>query len=56
MCSSNICRASALGYGFVHVFGHMDEQGEINQEKARWVDVDEKGNILPEWEAYELFN
>ncbi|KZV67606.1 hypothetical protein PENSPDRAFT_635468 [Peniophora sp. CONT] len=54
--NSNICRASALGYGFVHVFGHMDEQGEINQEKARWIDVDEKGNILPEWEAYELFN
>lgn len=56
MYSSNICRGVALGYGFVHGFGHMGEQGEIDQAKARWIDVDQKGSIVPEWMAFELFN
>ncbi|VDB90220.1 unnamed protein product [Peniophora sp. CBMAI 1063] len=54
--NSNVCRAAALGYGFVHAFGHMNEQGEINQDKARWIDVDQKGAVVPEWMAFELFN
>lgn len=40
----------AFGYGFGD-----DSAGYINQEHAHWIEVDEKGNIAPEWKAFQLF-
>jgi hypothetical protein len=40
----------AFGYGF-----RDDSTGEVNQEHARWIEVDEKGNIVPPWRPFQLF-
>jgi hypothetical protein len=40
----------AFGYGF-----RDDYAGEVNQEHARWIEVDEKGVISPSWRAFQLF-
>lgn len=40
----------AFGYGF-----RDDSMGEVNQEHARWIEVDQKGNIAPPWKAFQLF-
>jgi hypothetical protein len=40
----------AFGYGF-----RDDSAGEVNQEHARWIEVDEKGAISPPWRAFQLF-
>lgn len=40
----------AFGYGF-----RDDYMGEVNQEHARWIEVDQKGSIAPPWKAFQLF-
>jgi len=40
----------AFGYGF-----RDDSAGEVNLEHARWIEVDEKGNINPPWRPFELY-
>jgi hypothetical protein len=41
---------SAFGFGFGD-----DSTGDVNQEHALWIEVDEKGNISPPWRPFELF-
>jgi hypothetical protein len=40
----------AFGYGY-----RDDSAGEVNQERARWIEVDEKGSMSPPWRPFELF-
>jgi hypothetical protein len=40
----------AFGFGF-----RDDSAGEVNQEHARWIEVDEKGSISPSWRPFELY-
>ena len=44
---SNICRMSAIGFGFERAFGFDGDgdyyAGNPNKERARWVDVDVDG-------------
>ena len=53
-----MCRVSALGFGFDHAFGFDDDgdhyYGDPNAARARWVDVDVEGRIVPAWHAFEL--
>ncbi|KAI1793080.1 hypothetical protein LXA43DRAFT_1127471 [Ganoderma leucocontextum] len=55
---SNVCRVSALGFGFERAFGFDDDgdhySGDPNTARARWVDVDVEGRIVPAWHAFEL--
>ena len=53
-----MCRVSALGFGFDRAFGFDDDgdhySGDPNAARARWVDVDVEGRIVPAWHAFEL--
>ena len=56
--SSNVCRVSALGFGFERAFGFDDGgdhyDGTPNKARARWVDVDVEARVVPAWHAFEL--
>ncbi|KAI0713158.1 hypothetical protein C8T65DRAFT_739028 [Cerioporus squamosus] len=55
---SNVCRIAALGFGFDRAFGFDDDgdyySGDPNPARARWVDVDVEGRIVPAWNAFEF--
>lgn len=53
--SSNVCRLAPIGMGWEAAFGHVDQMGNIDGKIDRWVEIDQKGFILPVWEAFELF-
>lgn len=53
--SSSVCRLSAIGMGWEKAFGQVDNMGNIDTNGKGWVDVDQKGQIVPVWEAFELF-
>ena len=45
---------SALGLGWDRAFG--DLENGIDEERKRWVEIDNAGAILPLWEAFEVFS
>ncbi|KIY69447.1 hypothetical protein CYLTODRAFT_442690 [Cylindrobasidium torrendii FP15055 ss-10] len=51
------CKLSAVALGWEEAFGSMDPKGDghINQRTARWVELDLKGVIIPQWRAFDLF-
>jgi hypothetical protein len=51
--SSTVCRLSALGFGWDGAFGSLAM--EIDHTTRRWVEIDNAGSLIPEWEAFELF-
>ena len=57
--SSNICRVSAIGLGWERAFGYDDgenhDDGNINDERKRWIDLDNRGIVSPMWQAFEVF-
>jgi hypothetical protein len=58
LSSSNVCKmaAVALDWNLAFGFGFRDDSGgEVNQEHARWIEVDEKGAISPSWRPFQLF-
>ncbi|KAK0450581.1 uncharacterized protein EV420DRAFT_1705247 [Desarmillaria tabescens] len=54
--SSAVCKLSAVALGWEKAFGHVDNYGLIDRQLMGWVDVDQKGRIIPEWAAFDLFN
>ncbi|KAK0209271.1 hypothetical protein DFS33DRAFT_1380760 [Desarmillaria ectypa] len=54
--SSAVCKLSAVALGWEKAFGHLDNYGLIDRQLMGWVDVDQKGRIIPEWAAFDLFN
>jgi len=57
--SSSICKVAALGLGFNRSFGFDDDAnhrtGHASDAGKRWVELDSKGSISPEWTAFDLF-
>ncbi|KIM47673.1 hypothetical protein M413DRAFT_22300 [Hebeloma cylindrosporum] len=53
--SSSVCRLAAVGMGWEKAFGQVDDMGSIDPNGKGWIDVDQKGQIIPVWEAFELF-
>ncbi|KAF5312252.1 hypothetical protein D9619_002767 [Psilocybe cf. subviscida] len=53
--SSSVCRLSAVGLGWERSFGKVDEMGYIDEKTRHWVEVDEKGQVEPVWQAFQLF-
>ena len=53
--SSSVCRLAAVGMGWEKAFGQVDDMGSIDTNGKGWIDVDQKGQIIPVWEAFELF-
>ncbi|KAF9469629.1 hypothetical protein BDZ94DRAFT_1278821 [Collybia nuda] len=53
--SSNVCKLSAVGLGWKKAFGEVDKMGYIDQQQKGWVEIDQKGQIVPVWEPFELF-
>jgi hypothetical protein len=51
--SSTVCRLSALGFGWNGAFGNLAT--EIDNESKRWVEIDNAGSLIPQWEPFELF-
>ncbi|KAH9942942.1 hypothetical protein B0H21DRAFT_695748 [Amylocystis lapponica] len=58
--SSVVCKVSALGLGFDRAFGFDDDgdykMGVINEERKRWVEIDNQDVVTPAWEGFGLFN
>lgn len=44
---------SALGFGWDGAFGDLEDS--IDEERKRWVEIDNAGAIAPAWEAFEVF-
>lgn len=53
--SSNICKMAAVGLGWDKAFGKVDEMGYIDEKRKGWVEIEEKGRVVPVWTAFELF-
>lgn len=56
--ASSVCKMSAVALDWDRAFGYGfgdDSAGDVNQEHARWIEVDEKGNVSPPWRAFQLF-
>jgi hypothetical protein len=45
-----------IGLGWERAFGKVNEMGDLDAQGKRWIDVDEKGLIVPVWQAFQLFN
>jgi hypothetical protein len=41
--------------GWEKAFGQVDDMGNMDNNGKGWIDVDQKGQIIPVWEAFELF-
>ncbi|KAF8203871.1 hypothetical protein BJ912DRAFT_1052647 [Pholiota molesta] len=54
--SSTVCRLTPIGLGWERAFGKVNEMGDLDAQGKRWIDVDEKGLIVPVWQAFQLFN
>ena len=54
---SAVCKLSAVALGWDEAFGHMSPTGDgrIDRERMRWVDVDLKGSVIPQWSAFDIF-
>ncbi|EMD32521.1 hypothetical protein CERSUDRAFT_58386 [Gelatoporia subvermispora B] len=57
---SNACKLSALGLGFDRAFGFDDgadySTGSINEERKRWVEIDNQDQVVPIWTGFELYH
>jgi hypothetical protein len=53
--SSNVCKMMAVGLGWDDAFGRVDEMGDIDEDRKGWVEVEQKGTVVPVWTAFELF-
>ncbi|KAF8807921.1 hypothetical protein BYT27DRAFT_7211570 [Phlegmacium glaucopus] len=53
--SSNVCKLAAVGLGWDRAFGKVDDMGSVDQRSKHWVEIDEEGQIVPVWHAFELF-
>ncbi|EIN14358.1 hypothetical protein PUNSTDRAFT_49178 [Punctularia strigosozonata HHB-11173 SS5] len=56
--SSNVCRMAAVGFGWQGAFGLEGgdhEDGSMDNGRKRWVEIDNAGAIVPQWDAFELF-
>lgn len=53
---SSVCQLSAVGLGWERSFGTVDEMGQIDKQRQRWVEIDQAGQIVPVWEAFQLFS
>ncbi|KAF7303126.1 hypothetical protein MKEN_01276200 [Mycena kentingensis (nom. inval.)] len=50
--SSVICKLAAVALGWDRAFGNVDDLGYLDKTNSRWVEVDNKGRIVPIWEAF----
>jgi len=53
--TSNVCKMAAVGLGWDRAFGQVDSMGYIDENHKRWIEIDQKGVIVPVWQAFELF-
>ena len=57
--SSVVCKIAALGFGFERAFGFDDGlshvPGSINEDRKRWVEIDNRDQVIPAWDAFALF-
>ncbi|KAG6865104.1 hypothetical protein C0991_005065 [Blastosporella zonata] len=53
--SSNICKLAAVGLGWEAAFGEVDSMGAIDEDRKRWVEIDQNGSIVPAWLPFQLF-
>ncbi|KAF8956089.1 hypothetical protein BDZ97DRAFT_1672211 [Flammula alnicola] len=53
--SSTVCRLSAIGLGWDRAFGEVDDMGALDENGKHWIEIDQKGHIVPIWQAFQLF-
>ncbi|TFY67983.1 hypothetical protein EVG20_g3728 [Dentipellis fragilis] len=56
--ASSVCRLSAVGLGWDRAFGFgfkKHDEGDIDEEHKRWIEIDEAGVVDPVWQAFEMF-
>ncbi|KAJ7070693.1 hypothetical protein C8F01DRAFT_390598 [Mycena amicta] len=52
--SSVVCKFAAVALGWKRAFGEVDDMGYLDKDNNRWVEVDNKGRIVPIWEAFTV--
>ncbi|KAI5115441.1 hypothetical protein M0805_008893 [Coniferiporia weirii] len=57
---SNFCKLAAVGFGWERAFGFDEGDPDttlmrMDDERKRWVEIDNAGNIVPVWRAFEMF-
>ncbi|KIK71440.1 hypothetical protein GYMLUDRAFT_33607 [Collybiopsis luxurians FD-317 M1] len=56
---SSICLLSAIPFTWARAFGDMEPKpnglGYPNRDKQRWLDIDEKGAVVPAWNPFRMF-
>jgi hypothetical protein len=52
---SNVCRLSPVALGWERAFGRMSISGLIVEKDKGWVEVDNRDQVSPLWEAFLLF-
>ncbi len=45
----------AVGLGWERAFGEVGDMGYLDDELKGWVELEEKGRVVPVWTAFELF-
>ncbi|KAF8665391.1 hypothetical protein AX16_000410 [Volvariella volvacea WC 439] len=53
--SSNPCKVAPMGLGWDVAFGSVDSMGNMNETTKGWYEIDQRGNVMPVWQAFELF-
>ena len=56
---SNFCKLAAVGLGWERAFGFATGDPartimDMDDEAKRWVEIDNAGNVIPVWRAFEM--
>ncbi|KAF7307232.1 hypothetical protein MIND_00516900 [Mycena indigotica] len=51
--SSVVCKFAVVAMGWQRAFGEVDDMGYMDKKNNRWVEVDNRGRIVPAWEPFQ---
>jgi hypothetical protein len=46
---------AAPALGWERAFGEVNKMGRMDKKTARWVEIDEKGAVMPVWKPYDIY-
>jgi hypothetical protein len=44
-----------VGLGWERAFGAVNEMGAIYEKGKGWVEIDNRDQVIPVWQAFQLF-
>ncbi|KAH8835078.1 hypothetical protein DL96DRAFT_1702083 [Flagelloscypha sp. PMI_526] len=52
--SSNVCRIAAMGFEWAQAFGNVSKYGDVEVDRARWIEVEDHNRVAPVWLPFEI--